>query len=329
MISCASKLEAHFKHSALACGALKDRQQQMNISKKKLVQSSSTRWNSTFYMLERLIKMRWPVIAVFSDESVTKRRDRYLGLTKEQWMLAEELLKILKPFEVATTVLCGEEHATISCTLPILYGLIKHLEPQEEFVSCLATFRRVVLNEIKRRWELDNLDVSSCMVLASVLDPRFKPLKFLNEEKNESVKVQLISRVTHLIEETLIEETLTKETPSEPPEKKSKSALDILIGKEEDMSTSNSNDPREHVEQYLLEKPVPRQSYVLIWWKDNSSKYPQLASIARELLSIPTTSATSERIFSTLPSANKLQSTLKPNHINALVFFNKNLKLLS
>ena len=172
MIRCASKLIAPFKHSAPACGALKDRQQQMNINEKKLVQSSSTRWNSTFYMLERLIKMRWPVIAVLSDESVTKRRDRYLGLTKEQWMLAEELLKILKPFEVATTVLCGEEHATISCTLPILYGLIKHLEPQEEFVSCLATFRRVVLNEIKQRWELDNLDVSSCMVLASVLDPR-------------------------------------------------------------------------------------------------------------------------------------------------------------
>lgn len=35
-----------------------------------------------------------------------KRRDIYLDLTNEQWMLAEELLKILKPFEVATTVLC-------------------------------------------------------------------------------------------------------------------------------------------------------------------------------------------------------------------------------
>ena len=147
----------------------------------------------------------------------------------------------------------------MKCTLPILYCLIKHLEPQEEFVSCLATFRRFVLNEIKQRWELDNLDVSSCMVLASVLDPRFKPLKFLNEEKNESVKAQLISRVTHLIEETL-----TEETPSEPPEKKSKSALYILIGEEEGMSTSNSNDPREQVEQYLLEKPVPRQSRIIL-----------------------------------------------------------------
>ena len=52
-------------------------------------------------------------------------------------------------------------------------------------------------------------------------DPRFKPLKFLNEEKNESVKVQLISRVTHLIEETL-----TEDTPSEPPEKK----IQVRIG---------------------------------------------------------------------------------------------------
>ena len=105
--------------------------------------------------------------------------------------------------------------------------------------------------------------------------------------------------------------------------------MDILIG-EEDMSTSNSNDPREQVEQYLLDKPVPQQSCVRTWWKDNSSKYPQLASIARDLLNIPTTSATSERIFSTAGfTLNKLQSTLKPNHINALVFLNKILKLLS
>ena len=96
------------------------------------------------------------------------------------------------------------------------------------------------------------------------------------------------------------------------------------------MLTSNSNDPREQVEQYLLKKPVPQQSCVLTWWKDNSSKYPQLASIARDLLSIPTTSATSERIFSTAGlTVNKLRSTLKPNHVNALVFLNKNLKLLS
>ena len=121
MISCASKLEAHFKHSALACGALKDRQQQMNISKKKLAQSSSTRWNSTFIMLERLIEMRWPVIAVLSDESVTERRNRYLDLTNEQWVLAEELLSILS--HLKSLQLCVERNMQLS-HVPYLYCMV-------------------------------------------------------------------------------------------------------------------------------------------------------------------------------------------------------------
>lgn len=128
MIRCASKLVGHFKHSALASGALKARQQQMIVNENKLKQCSATRWNSTYYMLDRLIEQRWPVVAVLSDESVTKRSNRHLDLSNEQWTPAEELIRILKLFEVATTVFCGEEHSTVSCTLPIVHGLTKHLE---------------------------------------------------------------------------------------------------------------------------------------------------------------------------------------------------------
>ena len=51
MVRCSSKLVGHFKHSALATNALTKRQEQMNITKKKLIQHCSTRWNSTFHML--------------------------------------------------------------------------------------------------------------------------------------------------------------------------------------------------------------------------------------------------------------------------------------
>ena len=75
----------------------------MEIAEKKLIQDCETRWNSTFHMLEHLLEMRWPVSAVLSCDRVTKRSDRYLDLKSEQWTLAEELVKALKPFEVATT----------------------------------------------------------------------------------------------------------------------------------------------------------------------------------------------------------------------------------
>ena len=79
--------------------------------------------------------------------------------------VAEELFKILQPFDVATTLLCGEENSTISCTLTVLHGLLQHLGPQEEDSSGITTFKCMVKQEIEERWELNDLDVSSCLVL--------------------------------------------------------------------------------------------------------------------------------------------------------------------
>lgn len=73
----------HF--NALATGELKKRQVRMNLDENKLVQSCATRWNSTFYMVERLLEMRWPISAVLRDDQVTKRSDRYLDLPNAQW----------------------------------------------------------------------------------------------------------------------------------------------------------------------------------------------------------------------------------------------------
>ena len=100
----------HFCHSALATAALKKRQVQMNLPEKKLKQDISMRWNSTFYMIQRLLEARWPVVAVLSDESVTKRSDRFLDLRSEQWDPLQELSKVLEPIEIATVFLSYESN---------------------------------------------------------------------------------------------------------------------------------------------------------------------------------------------------------------------------
>ena len=60
-------------------------------------------------MPQHLIEMRGTVTAVLSRGEVTKRSDRALDLQGEQWILAQELVKVLEPFEVATTFLSYEE----------------------------------------------------------------------------------------------------------------------------------------------------------------------------------------------------------------------------
>ena len=44
----------------------------MNIPLLKVAQECVTKWNSSFYMLQRLLHLRWPISAVLSDETATK-----------------------------------------------------------------------------------------------------------------------------------------------------------------------------------------------------------------------------------------------------------------
>ena len=85
------KLFGHFHHKMLARAELYKTQSQMNMDQQKLEMDCTTWWNSTLCMIQRLVANRWPVSAVLSDTSVTKRQDRTLNLTAQQWVWLEEL----------------------------------------------------------------------------------------------------------------------------------------------------------------------------------------------------------------------------------------------
>ena len=68
----ARKVVGHFKHSVVATIALKEKQQQMNVPQHHLIQDVTTRWNSAYFMMERLLGQRWAIYAVLHDEQVTQ-----------------------------------------------------------------------------------------------------------------------------------------------------------------------------------------------------------------------------------------------------------------
>ena len=78
------RLVGHFHYSAVATKALQRRCTQMEVTQKKLINDCSTRWNSSFHMMKRLILLSQPVSAVLSDDSVIKRAERYLELKTNQ-----------------------------------------------------------------------------------------------------------------------------------------------------------------------------------------------------------------------------------------------------
>jgi hypothetical protein len=81
------------------------------------------------------------------------------------------------------------------------------------------------------------------------------------------------------------------------------------------------------VERYL--DLIPRAGSVdvdvLKWWKGQSEDLPLLAAVARKILAIPATSASSERLFSSGGNVMTNQRTcLDPQTVEKLVFYHDN-----
>lgn len=168
--------------------------------------------------------------AVLSCDEVTKRSDRALDVKSEQWTLAEELVKVLQPFEVTTTFLSYEANASLSCLLPVIRGLLESLQKQAEDIPSVRQFKQKVATEIKLRWELDSLDTSSAPVLTPVVDDRFKILREFDKDEAEMVKAEIIERMESF--STSTDTANTKEDKPAEKKRKKESALEVMLDPE-------------------------------------------------------------------------------------------------
>lgn len=153
-VGAARCLVEHFKKSEQACS--------------KLVQDVSTRWNSTFYMINRLIEQR---PATLSDPSLTQRGKRYLDLKPDQWSLLEELSAALKPFECATVFMSGQEYITVSSLPPLVKGLLKSTEDAAYDSASVKSFQVTAVEQLQNRWKETLFDqVDNPVILSSAED---------------------------------------------------------------------------------------------------------------------------------------------------------------
>ncbi|KAK1900659.1 Zinc finger BED domain containing protein 1 [Dissostichus eleginoides] len=333
-------LVEHFKSSELASSKLKTKQKQMGTPEHKLVQDVSTRWNSTYYMVTRLLEQRWPLTATLSDPAVTQRGKHYLDLKADQWTLLDELAKALQAFECATVYLSGENYVTVSALPPLVRGLLKSTHTVYDTAPVQA-FQAAASEETTAHWSREVTitdDDPSKQIIAATLDPRFRKRKFLTPEERFSVqnKVQALALQSSRNEEATAASVDNDDTAERTPNR-SVSALDSLLGcdsTDSDSEANNYQDARnqaiiKEVLMYFGEQPLSKTESPLSWWKLNEAKYPTLASQAKSFLCIPATSTPSEHLFSAAGNiASKKRASLTPEHVNMLTFLHCNLKHL-
>ncbi|KAK5910468.1 hypothetical protein CesoFtcFv8_004300 [Champsocephalus esox] len=322
----------------------------------RLIQYCRTRWNSIYDMFDRLLEQRWAVAAVLSDRSVTTLSDaRTLDLADDSWIVMEEMLPVLRSLKCATTALCGESGVSSSMIYPVTATLLtKHLPVAPGESEKVAEYKQTVSVSLKRRLKPDEVEsAKNVPFIASFLDPRHKHLKFANDALRDAVKARVKARVKELLSALgadarpeITEDSSSSSSESargssagesesargsaargsaatKRPRYDNKSAMLTLFG--EEYHAEEPVTPEMELSHYCDEKCIAPHLDPLDWWRVNETKYGRLAQLARSYLCVPATSVPSERVFSAAGLIlNRLRSWLHPDHVDQLIFLNKN-----
>lgn len=313
----ASKIVGHFKHSTLATNALKEKQKLLDIPLLKLLQCNKTRWNSTYIMLDRLIKNRTALMNVLADRNVTNQRFAVESeLSEVEWSKIELIKDILEAHYLLTDILCSNR-SSISIIRPTLnHWVEEYLNTDASNDDLSISIKADIKADLEKRFNLTCSANVTTRMLAPFFDPRYKDLQH-----------ETLFNITQI--ERTAKDLLRKEEPTSsgsastlPPKT---CAMDKFFNRTQcpvislDMEWS----------RYRREETIDVKECPFKWWKEKEAKYPNISRMAKQFLCIPATSAESERSFSTAGNVvTAKRSSLKPSNVNTLVFLNHNRGLL-
>ncbi|XP_036319276.1 zinc finger BED domain-containing protein 1-like [Rhagoletis pomonella] len=206
-----------FKKSSHAYSQLKGTTARMQLPVTKLINDVPTRWNSTFDMLERILKMKDAVIATVAVvQSSGQVRDEVLTnielLTNEERQAVQQTMEIMKVFQYITHAISGEKYVSASSVIVYVRQLHKHLNAYK-FDDLTPSAQRLVLkllNELNVRFK--DLEKNELIAQATILDPRIKNYGFINKKNYDEALQALYRKVANTVIQNEIDfETSTNE----------------------------------------------------------------------------------------------------------------------
>ncbi|XP_008190219.1 zinc finger BED domain-containing protein 1-like [Acyrthosiphon pisum] len=137
----------------------------------KLLQEVPTRWNSTFYMLERFISLSNIV-----NDIVHRHITAPPMISAKEIKDISEIIDILRPIEAATKQLCGQKCVTTSMVIPMIYMMTKKINQFEPTQQIGAQLKAGILKNCEYRFCA--VEDVALLGMSTILDPRFKKIYF-------------------------------------------------------------------------------------------------------------------------------------------------------
>jgi zinc finger BED domain-containing protein 1 (E3 SUMO-protein ligase ZBED1) len=161
-----------FKKSNSALAILQESQKRLGLDELMPIQDVKTRWNSSFYMIERIEKIKDPLLIALS-----KIRD-LPQLLADDWELIEDLVELLFPLEQVTRTICGEKYSSASMIIPIFGSAITGITNLILKSKEALLFRANCVKFLNDRFR--DIEFNPILTKSTILDPRFKDAGFAN-----------------------------------------------------------------------------------------------------------------------------------------------------
>ncbi|XP_051228633.1 zinc finger BED domain-containing protein RICESLEEPER 2-like [Lolium perenne] len=259
----------------------------------------STRWNSTFLMLDSTLPFR----KVF--ETLQKQEPSYTFCPSDkEWEMVLDICQLLKVFCHATNVISGSDYPTSNLYFLEIWSVKVVLDEQEK--SSNATIR-IMVKEMKKKFHKYFMESYLTNCIPVVLDPRFK-MELVELRLKKYFGVSADKHIQEVKEAIMalflaygaeIEENINIQLQEQNGEEAGL-ADDALSDFDAHVKLKKAKSHNE-LHRYLEEDFHPRTPDfdILKWWAVNAPRYPILGSIARDVLAVPASTVASESAFST------------------------------
>ncbi|XP_077272750.1 E3 SUMO-protein ligase ZBED1-like isoform X2 [Temnothorax americanus] len=298
----------YFKHSVPAADELRMK------STLKLIQNVDTRWNSTKNMLDRFIKLADIISPILLQSPLAPPM-----LSASELQTTKEFAELLKPFEDATHIICGEMYLTASKAIPIVHTIKNKLTSSNPDTKIGIHFKQELIKQLLKRFE--HIEKVTPLAIATICDPRFKNLHF-SDKVACSQAVNKITRMINATKQQSNEQNVCAELSTAKRDDFWAFHENLAADDQSKRIANRDNDAMPDDLKYYLNQPtITLNESPLKYW--SMHPHSALQDIAMKYLSIIATSVPSERLFSKAGNImTDNRSRLTGDHLQHLLFLN-------
>ncbi|XP_008211300.1 uncharacterized protein LOC103316930 isoform X1 [Nasonia vitripennis] len=216
-------------------------------------------------------------------------------LTALELETAKEFINLLKTFEEAIKIICGDSYVTSSTVIVVLSILHKKLQICKTESENAKHSKQALIDQFTKRFQ--KIESISLIAIATLLDSRFKRIHF-NDRLACSKAIDKISRLLREMTATENNSSL-QEKSDKVSDLKEESFWDLhheLAQKNNSIRESRNEDELYDELKYYLNQPtIGMNESPIEYWNRNSTS---LSTLAKRYMVIVATSAPSERLFS-------------------------------